>query len=87
MRTIADVVTRLRAEFREMPGLRLTRPQVERLCGIESTICQMVLDSLVNERFLLMSADGHYTRPSGGALFRSASGEDRSVRGPSVRAS
>jgi len=35
MRTVQDVLTRLRAEFLEMPGLRLTPEQVQRLCGVE----------------------------------------------------
>jgi hypothetical protein len=49
MRTIDAVFNRIRAEFLEMPGLRLTSEQVQRLCGIERTICQLVLDMLVDE--------------------------------------
>jgi hypothetical protein len=62
MRTIEDVLNRLRAEFLEMPGLRLKPDQVQRLCGVERTICQMVLDSLVDEKFLCAKSDGHYAR-------------------------
>ncbi len=62
MRTIEDVRTRLRAEFVEMPGLRLTSEQVQRLCGVERTICQLVLDSLVDAKFLCMKSDGAYIR-------------------------
>ena len=71
MRTIDDVLnglradgarTRLRAEFLEMPGLCLTRDQVQRLCGVERTMCQMVLDLLVDEKFLRVKSDGHYAR-------------------------
>jgi hypothetical protein len=40
MRTIEDVLNRLRAEFLEMPGLRLKSEQVQRLCGVERMICQ-----------------------------------------------
>jgi len=54
--------TRLRAEFLEMPGLRLKPNQVQRLCGVERTICQMVLDALVHEQFLCVRSDGHYAR-------------------------
>jgi hypothetical protein len=67
MRTIQDVLDRLRDEYREMPGLRLKPEQVQRLCGIEQTGCQLVLDSLVDEGFLrevgrrLRTSDG---RPS-----------------------
>jgi hypothetical protein len=62
MRTIEDVLNRLRAEFLEMPGLRLKAEQVQRLCGIERTICHLVLESLVDARFLCVKSDGAYTR-------------------------
>ena len=62
MRTIDDVLNRLRAEFVEMPGLRLKPEQVQRLCGVERTMCQMVLDLLVNEKFLCVKLNGRYAR-------------------------
>jgi hypothetical protein len=52
MRTIQDVLERFRHEFLEMPGLHLQPEQVQRLCGVEWRICQVVLDLLVNEKFL-----------------------------------
>ena len=51
MRTVQAVVERVRAEFTEMPGLHLTQEQVQRLCGIEKTMCTLVLDALVKESF------------------------------------
>jgi hypothetical protein len=45
-----------------MPGLRLTAAQVQRLCGIERTMCQRVLDSLVESQFLCVTPDAHYAR-------------------------
>ncbi len=60
MRTIQDLLTRLRSEFLEMPCLCLTSEQVQHLCGIERTICQMVLDTLIDERFLCLTPDGRY---------------------------
>lgn len=62
MTTIDDVVNRLRAEFLEMPGLRLTGAQLQRLCGVEKTLCQLGLDSLVEAKFLYMKSDGVYAR-------------------------
>ena len=56
------LLQRIRAEFLEMPGMRLKPGQVQRLCGIESTACQMVLDVLVDEQFLCVKSDGHYAR-------------------------
>jgi hypothetical protein len=62
MRTVSDVLTRLRGEFMEMPGLRLTAEQVQRLCGIERTMCQGVLEPLVEAHFLCVTPDAHYAR-------------------------
>jgi hypothetical protein len=69
-KTIEDAVRRLRAEYLEMPGLRLKREQVERLCGIERTLSESVLDSLVDERFLCRKPGGQYARPTEGAIPR-----------------
>ena len=55
-------IERLRAEFLEMPGLRLTAVQVARLCGLDRTICKAVLDALVDMKFLRVAMDGTYTR-------------------------
>ena len=43
---------------REMPGLRLTLDQIQRLCGIERTVCKMALDMLVETNFLCVKPDG-----------------------------
>ena len=66
MRTVQAVVERVRAEFTEMPGLHLTQEQVQRLCGIEKTMCTLVLDALVKESFLCRKSDGAYARLSDG---------------------
>lgn len=68
MRTIEDARNRLRAEFLEMPGMHLKREQVQRLCGVERGLCQAVLDSLVEARFLCVSADGQYARVTDGGM-------------------
>ena len=74
MRAIEDVLNRLRAEFLEMPGLRLKTEQVQRLCGVERTICQLVLDSLVDATFLCVKSDGHYARLTDGETSRPRGG-------------
>jgi hypothetical protein len=61
-------LNRLRAEYLEMPGLRLKREQAQRLCGLERTVCQSALDSLVNTRFLYLQTDGTYARLIDGAV-------------------
>jgi hypothetical protein len=70
MRTIDEVLNRLRAEYLEMPGLQLKREQVERLCGIERALCQLVLDALVDEQFLCVKLGGHYARLVDGEIAR-----------------
>lgn len=70
METIGDVIVRLRAEYLEMPGLRLKPGQVQRLCGIDQTLCRMALELLVGAQFLRVSADGHYTRVTDGEMSR-----------------
>jgi hypothetical protein len=70
MRTIQDLSDRVRAEYLEMPGLHLTADQVQRLCGIEATICALILDSLVTSRFLCLTTNGHYARLTDGEWSR-----------------
>jgi hypothetical protein len=64
------LLDRLRAEYREMPGMRLTAAQVQRLCGIERAICQEVLDQLVAAKFLWVNAHGAYARLPEGEVSR-----------------
>ena len=60
------MLNRIRAEYLEMPGLRLTLLQAQRLCGVEREMCQGVLDALVDAGFLRRT-DGTYVRVSDGA--------------------
>lgn len=86
MRTMHDVFQRLRAEYLEMPGLRLTADQVQRLCGIERFMCQSVLEALVASKFLCMSSDGAYKRLTDGEI-RSPAKADLGARKPFLKAS
>ncbi len=60
------LLERVRAEFLEMPGLRLTREQAQRLCGVEPALCQRVLDALVDMKFLCVKPNGAYARLTDG---------------------
>ena len=53
---------RIRAEYGEMPGLRLTPEQVARLCGVESHACVHLLDALVDTGYLNRTPGGQYVR-------------------------
>ena len=62
-----QVLERIRAEYLEMPGMRLTVEQVQRLCGVEGSVCRIVLDSLVEAKFLCVHPDGTYARLTDGS--------------------
>lgn len=58
---------RIESEFREMPGLRLTRWQAARLWSLDSTECDIILQKLVAARVLRETREGyiagHAARP------------------------
>ncbi len=53
---------RIRGEFVEMPGLRLTGDQAARLWHLDPTHVTSLLRSLVDARFLDRTVDGAYRR-------------------------
>ena len=57
-----DVVRRVQGEYREMPGLRLTPAQAQRLWGLDRAACDALLGALVDARFLLRTRDGAFMR-------------------------
>jgi hypothetical protein len=57
-----QLVQRIRAEYLEMPGIMLRPEQVQRLCGVDSSVCESVLEALVESGFLSRRADGAYGR-------------------------
>jgi hypothetical protein len=57
---IATWLSRIQSEYREMPGLNLTKPQMQRLWGLESYVCDALIDSLVAARVLRRTIDGTY---------------------------
>jgi hypothetical protein len=59
---ITDWVQLVRAEYLEMPGLHLTKPQVQRLWGLDATTCDVILRTLIDKRFLRRANDGGYIR-------------------------
>lgn len=74
---IQEVVRRIRGEFLEMPGLRLTPEQAQRLWRLDETSCEAVLGALVDARFLAKTRDGAFVRDDGNSP---ADHEDRSVK-------
>jgi hypothetical protein len=54
------LVARVRAEYVEMPGLRVTLGQACRLWQVDAATCQKLLDHLVREGFLCRTDSGFY---------------------------
>ena len=54
------LVERLTGEFHEMPCLRLTLAQAQRLFGLRADVCQRVLSSLVADGTLTRDTDHRY---------------------------
>ena len=56
------VLRRVRSEFMEMPGLRLTPAQARRLWGVERDVCHAVIDALIDSAFLRWTPAGALVR-------------------------
>lgn len=54
------LLTRVRGEYREMPGLSLTLAQACRLWQVDPATCHAVLQRLIAEQFLVQSPTGMY---------------------------
>jgi hypothetical protein len=53
--TFVTALQRARAEFTEMPGMRLTVDQAARLWAFDRALCDAVLRTLVDMRFLVQT--------------------------------
>ena len=56
------LVERIRSEFIEMPGLRLTPAQAARLWGMDDASCHHVIAALVHAAFLRWTPSGMVMR-------------------------
>ena len=63
---IEQVAQRVRAEYREMPGLCLTREQARCLWALDTQVCDRVLSHLVASGFLTLTEHATYVRADGG---------------------
>jgi hypothetical protein len=62
--TFNTLVERIRAEYIEQPGLRLTEAQASRLWRLDEPTTRHALTLLTGVSFLQRSEDGRYARPS-----------------------
>ena len=62
------ILRRICGEYLEMPGLRLTRQQAQRLWGLDEVTCAKSLDFLVGIRFLVRTGNDSYIRRAEGPV-------------------
>lgn len=67
-----EVLQRIQGEYVEMPGLRLTPAQAQRLWGLERDVCDALLGALVDAKFLSRTRDGAFVRLDGARPTRTA---------------
>jgi ABC-type uncharacterized transport system permease subunit len=60
--TVQHLARAIRAEYLELPGLSLTRSQVQRLFSIDVTMTEAILAALVDVEFLVRTEAGRYVR-------------------------
>lgn len=59
---MATTAARIRAEYLESPGLRLTAPQARRFLGLDASTCADALGTLVDNGFLVMTRSGAFVQ-------------------------
>ena len=62
---VRDWLPLVRSEYLEMPGLILTKPQVQRLWALESDICDALLEALVAADYLKITRQHAYVLSAG----------------------
>jgi hypothetical protein len=60
------LIRRIRGEYREMPGLRLSPEQASRLWSVDIGTCSRLLGALVDSGFLRRDFNGRYARSHSG---------------------
>ena len=63
---IEQTLERMCGEYLEMPGLRLTCRQAQRLWGLDEATCLELLNVLLDAGFLRQTRDGTYARTTEG---------------------
>jgi hypothetical protein len=59
---VRDALLRIRTEYIEMPDLKLTGRQVQRLWNLPHDVSEAALRSLIGDGFLMQAANGAYVR-------------------------
>ena len=59
---VRDALVRIQIEYVEVPQLKLTARQVQRLWSLSTEVCEAALAALLRKRFLIQASDGAYVR-------------------------
>lgn len=62
--TFERLLARIKGEYIEMPGLRLSVEEASRLWDLQMDLTGTILRALVDDGFLKVSSDGKYQRPT-----------------------
>jgi hypothetical protein len=62
--TLLKLTQRIREEFEESPGLRVTIDEGARFWGLDENVCELVLSELVVNGFLARGNDQRYRQAS-----------------------
>ena len=73
----AEQLHRIRAEYREMPGLQLTAPQAQCLFGLDSETWDALLAALLDAKFLARTHNGQFAMMAAIQAERRAGRQDR----------
>ena len=60
--TMTDWLNLIRGEYHEIPGLHLTKPQVQRLWNLDASTCAAILQALETDKVLRRTHTGAYVR-------------------------
>ena len=67
-RNSQDLLRLIQAEYNEMPGLHLTKPQIQRLWQLDAVVCDTVLDVLMATHVLRKTDHDAYVLDSNGVV-------------------
>jgi hypothetical protein len=59
---ILETLVRMQTEWTEMPQLKITRRQAERLWSLSNETCETAFATLIRKGFLVQAPDGAYVR-------------------------
>lgn len=59
---VREAEARIQIEYVEVPHLKLTARQVQRLWNLPAEVCEAALSMLLLKRFLTQAPDGTYVR-------------------------